>query len=118
MAGSGGLQVITLVGESAAVRVTDTNSRNKAGVLGSTPERLTESASRLGVSRAYDSLDEMLADPDVAVVHNYTTNNCTRPSRSPRAMPASIAMDWTETMTGENASDEHSNRVHKQDRNV
>jgi predicted dehydrogenase len=46
-----------------------------AGVLGSTPERSAEAAARLGVERAYGSLDEMLADPDVTVVHNCTPND-------------------------------------------
>lgn len=44
------------------------------GVLGSRPERTAEAAARLGVSRSFGSLDEILADPDVAVVHNCTPN--------------------------------------------
>ncbi|MGZ5297054.1 MAG: Gfo/Idh/MocA family protein, partial [Actinomycetota bacterium] len=46
-----------------------------AGVLGSRPDRTVEAAARLGVSRAFGSLDEILADADVAVVHNCTPND-------------------------------------------
>ena len=45
------------------------------GVLGSTPDRTAGSAARLGVPRAFGSLDELLADPGVAVVHNCTPND-------------------------------------------
>src|SRR6516162_6055527 len=39
------------------------------GVLGSTPERGGEAAKRLNLPRAYASLDELLADFSVRVVH-------------------------------------------------
>lgn len=45
-----------------------------AGVLASGPDRTAEAAARLGVSRAFNSLDELLADADVDVVHNCTPN--------------------------------------------
>jgi predicted dehydrogenase len=45
------------------------------GVLGSTPERGDISAERLGVPRAYASLDELLADPAVDVVHVTSPND-------------------------------------------
>jgi predicted dehydrogenase len=39
------------------------------GMLGSSAGRGAERAAALGVARAYASLDELLADPDVDVVH-------------------------------------------------
>jgi predicted dehydrogenase len=45
------------------------------GVLGSSPERGDMRAAQLGVARAYPSLDALLADPDVDVVHVTSPNN-------------------------------------------
>jgi len=45
------------------------------GVLGSTPERGAKRAEALGVSRAYGSLDELLADDSVDVVHVTSPND-------------------------------------------
>jgi predicted dehydrogenase len=45
------------------------------GLLGSTPERGTERAQLLGVPRAYGSLDDLLADPAVDVVHVTSPNH-------------------------------------------
>jgi predicted dehydrogenase len=45
------------------------------GVLGSTPDRGSARAERLGVARAYATLDELLADPAVDVVHVTSPNN-------------------------------------------
>lgn len=45
------------------------------GILGSTPERGARNAERLGVQRAYVSLDELLADPAVDVVHVASPND-------------------------------------------
>lgn len=45
------------------------------GVLGSTPERGRTRADALGVSRAYGSLDELLDDPSVDVVHVTSPNH-------------------------------------------
>jgi predicted dehydrogenase len=45
------------------------------GVLGSTPERGAARADTLGVPRAYASLDELLADPTVQVVHVTSPND-------------------------------------------
>jgi predicted dehydrogenase len=45
------------------------------GVLGSTPERGARRAEALGVSRAYGSLDELLADDSVDVVHVTSPND-------------------------------------------
>jgi predicted dehydrogenase len=45
-----------------------------AGVLGSSPERGTDRAAMLGVTRAYASLAELLSDPLVSVVHVTTPN--------------------------------------------
>jgi predicted dehydrogenase len=45
------------------------------GVLGSTPERGTARAEALGVARAYGSLDELLRDPAVEVVHVTSPND-------------------------------------------
>jgi predicted dehydrogenase len=44
------------------------------GVLTSSPERSREAAARLGLERSYGSLDELLADQDIDVVHNCTPN--------------------------------------------
>lgn len=44
------------------------------GVLGSTAERGAARAGALGVARAYASLDDVLADPGVTVVHVTTPN--------------------------------------------
>lgn len=44
------------------------------GVLGSSPARGTERARALGVAKAYGSLDELLADPAVQVVHVTSPN--------------------------------------------
>ncbi|HEX6868976.1 MAG TPA: Gfo/Idh/MocA family oxidoreductase, partial [Candidatus Limnocylindrales bacterium] len=45
------------------------------GVLGSTPERGAARAETLGVPRAYDTLDDLLADPRVEVVHVTSPND-------------------------------------------
>ena len=45
------------------------------GVLGSTPERGAARAEALGVAMAYASLDELLADPTVDVVHVTSPND-------------------------------------------
>ncbi|HET7169941.1 MAG TPA: Gfo/Idh/MocA family oxidoreductase [Candidatus Limnocylindrales bacterium] len=45
------------------------------GVLGSSPERGQARAEALGVERAYGSLDELLADPEVEVVHVTSPND-------------------------------------------
>ena len=45
------------------------------GVLGSTPERGAARAEALGVGRAYASLDEILADPAIDVVHVTSPND-------------------------------------------
>jgi predicted dehydrogenase len=44
------------------------------GVLTSSPERSREAGERLGLDRAYGSLEQLLADPDVDVVHTCTPN--------------------------------------------
>ncbi|MEA2632334.1 MAG: hypothetical protein QOE66_2553 [Chloroflexota bacterium] len=48
---------------------------NVRGVLGSTPERGAARAAALGVARAYGSLDELLDDPTVDVVHVTSPND-------------------------------------------
>jgi predicted dehydrogenase len=45
------------------------------GLLGSSPERAAASARRLGVARGYASLDELLADDRVEVVHVTSPNH-------------------------------------------
>ena len=52
------------------------------GVLGSTPERGTARAAALNVPRAYASLDELLADPAVRVVHVTSPNHLHVPQAS------------------------------------
>src|SRR2546423_33613 len=52
------------------------------GVLGSTPDRGAARAERLGVPRAYASLDDLLGDPKVSVVHVTSPNNLHVPQAS------------------------------------
>jgi predicted dehydrogenase len=52
------------------------------GVLGSTPERGAARAEALGVARAYASLDEILADDGVDVVHVTSPNHLHVPQAS------------------------------------
>jgi predicted dehydrogenase len=52
------------------------------GVLGSSPERGAERAAALGVARAYDSLDDLLADRSVEVVHVTSPNHLHVPQAS------------------------------------
>jgi predicted dehydrogenase len=52
------------------------------GVLGSTPERGAARADALGVAHAYASLDEILADPAVDVVHVTSPNHLHVPQAS------------------------------------
>ena len=47
---------------------------NIAGIVGSTPEKSQAAAKRLGLPRGYASLDEVLSDPAVDVVHLTTPN--------------------------------------------
>jgi predicted dehydrogenase len=48
------------------------------GILASSPERSREAADRLGVESAYGSLDDVLSDATVDVVHNCTPNHLHR----------------------------------------
>ena len=52
------------------------------GVLGSTPERGAARAAALSVPRAYASLDELLADPAIRVVHVTSPNHLHVPQAS------------------------------------
>jgi predicted dehydrogenase len=52
------------------------------GVLGSTPDRGAARADALGVRRAYGSLDEILADPTVDVIHVTSPNHLHVPQSS------------------------------------
>jgi predicted dehydrogenase len=45
------------------------------GLLGSSPERGADAAERFGIERAFASLDEVLADERVDLVHNCTPNH-------------------------------------------
>ncbi|GAA4174016.1 Gfo/Idh/MocA family oxidoreductase [Gryllotalpicola koreensis] len=45
------------------------------GVVGSSPDRGAAVAAELGIERAYDSLDALLADPAIDVVHVTTPNS-------------------------------------------
>ena len=45
------------------------------GIAGSTEESAVRKAKQLGVSRAYGDYHDLIADPDIDVVHN-TTPNC------------------------------------------
>jgi predicted dehydrogenase len=50
-------------------------SRPVAGVVASTPEKGRQAAERLNIGRWYESLDELLADPMIAVVHLASPNH-------------------------------------------
>ena len=45
-----------------------------AGILGSTPDKSRVAADSLGIDRAYDSFDALLADPHASVIHINTPN--------------------------------------------
>ena len=49
------------------------------GLVGSTGEKAGQKAAELGIPRAYDSLDEMLADTEIDVVHLATPNHLHHP---------------------------------------
>jgi predicted dehydrogenase len=49
------------------------------GLLGSSPERAGGRAESLGIQKAYRDLDELLADPDVDVVHVTSPNHLHHP---------------------------------------
>ena len=58
--------------------------RNGIQVIGlaeETPEKARQKAVELGIPRAYNSLDEMLADPDIDVVHLGHTELSASPAR-------------------------------------
>jgi predicted dehydrogenase len=55
------------------------NGIHVRGILGSTKEKAEAKAADLGVPRVYASLEEMLADPDVDVVHLATPNHLHHP---------------------------------------
>jgi len=46
-----------------------------SGILGSSPERSRETAKDLGIARAYSSLDELVSDSGVTVVHICSPNH-------------------------------------------
>src|SRR5438067_11912865 len=46
-----------------------------AAVAGSSPERAAEKARQLGIARSYGSAEELLADPDIDVVHITSPNH-------------------------------------------
>jgi predicted dehydrogenase len=52
---------------------------NVVGVLGSSPSRGAERASALGVAKSYDTLEQVLADPKVHVVHVTSPNKAHYP---------------------------------------
>ena len=49
------------------------------GLVGSTGDKAGQKAAELGIPHAYDSLDEMLADPEIDVVHLATPNHLHHP---------------------------------------
>ena len=49
------------------------------GLMGSTGEKAEQKAAELSIPRAYSSLEEMLSDPDVDVVHLATPNHLHHP---------------------------------------
>jgi predicted dehydrogenase len=61
------------------------------GVLGSTPERGAARAQALGVGQAYPSLEAILDDPSVDVVHVTSPNNLHVPQAGRSSPPASTS---------------------------
>lgn len=55
------------------------NGIHVLGLLGSTKEKAEARAGELGIPRAYESIEEMLADPDIDVVHLATPNHLHHP---------------------------------------
>src|SRR6266542_6478344 len=51
------------------------NGINVLGLAENTKEKAQQKAAELGIPRIYGSLDEMLADPDIDVVHLATPNH-------------------------------------------
>ena len=49
------------------------------GLMGSTGEKAKQKAAELGIPRAYSSLEEMLSDPEVDIVHLATPNHLHHP---------------------------------------
>src|SRR4029450_6078 len=49
------------------------------GLLGSSKDKTEPKAAELGIPRVYNSLNEMLADPDIDVVHLATPNHLHHP---------------------------------------
>lgn len=45
-----------------------------AGIVGSTPERASVKAGRLGIARVYDGVEDMAADPAIDVIHIASPN--------------------------------------------
>jgi 1,5-anhydro-D-fructose reductase (1,5-anhydro-D-mannitol-forming) len=62
-------------GERLVPAVQATDGANAVAVFSTSPERGRRFAKEHGLARAYDSLDELLADPDVDVVYVSTTND-------------------------------------------
>ena len=60
---------------------------NIAGIVGSSAERAKEKARQFGIRHAYDSYDDMLADPAVDVVH-ITSPNDDHPAQAEAALRA------------------------------
>src|SRR5260370_25740892 len=49
-------------------------ARPVIGILGSSPEKSKAAARALGIPKAYDRYEDLLADPDVRVVHVASPN--------------------------------------------
>jgi predicted dehydrogenase len=60
---------------------------NPVGILGSSPEKSAAAAKNLGISKAYKSYDELLADDEVQVVH-VTSPNRAHVDQAGRALQA------------------------------
>src|SRR5688572_24949604 len=55
------------------------NGINVLGLMGTTKEKGQQKAAELGIPRVYGTLDEMLADADIHVVHLATPNHLHHP---------------------------------------
>ncbi len=63
------------------------NGINVLGLMGTTKEKGRQKADELGIPRVYETIAEMLADPDIHVVHLATPNHLHHP-QAKAALPA------------------------------
>ncbi|HET9909509.1 MAG TPA: Gfo/Idh/MocA family oxidoreductase [Anaerolineales bacterium] len=76
------------------------------GLVGSTGEKAEQKAAELGIPHAYASLDEMLADPEIDVVHLATPNHLHHPhARAALLAGKHVVCEKPLAMTSEESAD-------------